>query len=197
MFTFKPGHINMIGPPGSGKSSLCIKLIENKNTVFEHPPEKIHIFYEKWQPLYENLSGVEFVQGMPDTLPDSDRQLLIFDDVADFCENSFELYRQICVHSRHTKSYTIGCKHNLFSKSKFSHDLNLATQYFVLFDTPNLSQISHLGRQFFPGKLRYFLDSYKKSCQRYFYLLVDLTPRQTDRLLSDVLASSPAIFVEM
>lgn len=199
MFKFKPGFIQFVGAVSSGKTQLCIKLVNNASKCFAVPPEKIYLYYERWQSAYAELPAhVLTSQGMPEFFPDGEKQLFILDDIGDFSDNNTQLLRLASVHARHTDTYVFCIKHNLFGNGRYSRDMAVSTLYYILFENPRYSnQLSVLGRQLMPSKVNYFLDAYRKSINLYGYLVVDLTPRSSDRLVSDILAPSPAIFVEL
>ena len=62
---------------------------------------------------------------------------------------------------------------NLFPKNKESSTISLNSQYMVVFKW--LSQMSHLARQMYPGRVKFVQEAFKDATSvPYGYLLVDL-----------------------
>ena len=186
-----------VGGPGTGKTQLCIEMLHNLDTMFSIRPETVYFYYERYQRAYDSLPAeVKLIEGIPDYYPDGERQLIVLDDLADLTEESNRLYRLAAVHARHSNTYVICIKHNLFTNSKYSRELALSATYYALFENVRYpGQIRSLARQLMPDRVGYFLDAYRKAIARYGYLFVDLRPRQTNRLLSDVTcAEGPALY---
>ena len=93
-----------------------------------------------------------------------------------------------------TKLFTRGSHHrnmsvmfivqNLFGKNKEHRTISLNSHYLVIFKNPrDASQIAHLARQMYPGKLKYVQESYKDATSRpHGYLLLDLRQDTPDHL---------------
>ena len=56
------------GPTGSGKTSLVKAIIQQK--VIQPTPKNVLWLYAADQPLYQNMKGVEFFQGIPEDIED-------------------------------------------------------------------------------------------------------------------------------
>ena len=70
-----------------------------------------------------------------------------------------------------------------FQKNKESRSISLNAQYMVLFKNPrDTSQISHLVKQMYPGKVKLVQESFENATKvSYGYLVIDLkqeTPEQ-------------------
>src|SRR5688500_5857013 len=87
-----PFNMLVAGPSQSGKSQFVKKLIENREIV-ENPPERILFYYAEWQPMYSTLSGkVEFIEGLPSSLPDGkQRTWIILDDLMSESESNKQI----------------------------------------------------------------------------------------------------------
>ncbi|GFV05841.1 uncharacterized protein TNCV_5035801 [Trichonephila clavipes] len=61
-------------------------------------------------------------------------------------------------------------------------DISLNAHYIILFrNNRDVSQAACFGRQAFPGRGKFFMDSYKKATEEPFsYLLVDVHPRSPE-----------------
>ena len=71
------------GPTGSGKSVFIDKLVRNASDMIAPPPEKIIWCYGVWQHMYNEMGGIDFVEGLPDIkeIDSSKRHLIIIDDL--------------------------------------------------------------------------------------------------------------------
>ena len=98
------------GPTGCGKSTFVKTLLDHKINMIDPVPERVVWYYGEWQPLYETITDVEFVEGLPDikALDGKKRTLIIIDDLM----------------SETNQSVT-----NLFTKG--SHHRNISVLYLV------------------------------------------------------------------
>ena len=71
------------GPTGSGKTSLVKSIIEQK--AIDPSPKNVLWLYAADQPLYKNMKGVTFYQGIPEDIETrfnpKTTNLLIIDDL--------------------------------------------------------------------------------------------------------------------
>ena len=51
---FSPTTAMITGPTGSGKTKFVFKLLENLNTMFDVPVDKVYYFYGVWQDSFDN-----------------------------------------------------------------------------------------------------------------------------------------------
>ena len=65
---------------------------------------------------------------------------------------------------------------NLFPKNKESRTISLNSRYMVVFKNPrDASQMSHLARQMYPGRVKFVQEAFKDATSvPYGYLFVDL-----------------------
>ena len=65
---------------------------------------------------------------------------------------------------------------NLFPQNKDSRTISLNSQYMVVLKNPrDASQMSHLARQMYPGRVKFVQEAFKDATTvPYGYLLVDL-----------------------
>lgn len=170
------------GPTGSGKTVFIEKVI--KFQLLSPLPRRIVYCYGAFQPLFNRMEGVEFVEGLPSDLHTFRDALVVFDD----------LMSEICSDVRISKMFTKGSHHrnlsvifivqNLFYQGKEMRTVHLNSQYLVLFKNPrDKSQIMHLARQMFPGKSKAFREIFEDATsQPYGYLFLDLRPETEERL---------------
>lgn len=144
-------------------------------------PERLIIFYNEWQPLYETLSeNIEFYRDINDafyeSLSASQRNLVILDDQMMKVGGSKILQKLFTEGSHHRNLTVVYIVQNLFSKEKSHRTVSLNTQYIVLFKNPrDKSQITTISRQMFPNRTRFLTESFEDATrQAYGYLVLDL-----------------------
>ena len=176
--------IMVCGATSSGKTIWTYKVLQNLN-VFKHPPEAILYCYGVWQPLFEDMEMIPNLimrQGVPDSLddwaPDVKHRLIIIDDLMDKVVNSLDmslLFTQGCHHKHISIIYIT---QNLYLQGKYSRTISLNTQYIVLFRSLwDVTQISVLGRQMFPGNAKLLTQAYNDVMKTpYNYLIIDSSP---------------------
>ena len=182
------------GPTNSGKTSWVYRLLRNLSGMYQsEPPERILYCYGVWQQLYEdmeqNISNISFHEGLPskeilDELSDENTKVLIILD---------DLFNKVVSSENVADVFTSGCHHkgfscvfitqNIFNQGKFARTLALNSSYLVVFkNIRDASQIGILGRQLYPSKGKYFVESYEDATSvPHGYLVIDLTCRGNDR----------------
>ena len=203
---FHPFSMVLAGPSGSGKTFWVKRLLENRSTWIQPPPERIIWLYSEWQPLYDDMKktipNIEFYKGLP---PDMDeegfldpdvRNLMVMDDLMLQSTKDTRVSDLFTKGSHHRNLSVICLLQNLFYHGKENRTMSLNSHYLVLFKNPrDQQQISVLGRQMYPGKSQHFLLQYKEATQRpYGYLLVDLktSTKEKDRLKPNAFEVSPS-----
>lgn len=127
--------------------------------MFRIPPSKIFYCYSIWQNLYSDMqneiSNIHFHKGLP------------------------SMETLMCVGSHHHQITVIHILQNVFHQGKSMRSASVNAHYFILMNNKrDKNQILTLGKQIFPGKTKYFLDSFEKSTSLDFgYLLVDICHR--------------------
>ncbi len=78
--------------------------------------------------------------------------------------------------SHHSNTSVIYLVQNLFPKHKESRTISLNAQYMLVFKNPrDASQITHLAKQMYPGRVKFVQEAFKNATTvPYGYLLVDL-----------------------
>jgi hypothetical protein len=134
--------------------------------------------------ISELHDAVEFIEGIPnvDELLDGRRTLLIIDDL--MSETDVRVTNLFTKGSHHKNVSVAYISQNLYNKGKENRTISLNTHYLVLFKNPrDAAQISHLGRQIFPDRAKYFREAFADATLRsYGYLLVDLRTTTPDEL---------------
>jgi len=142
-------------------------------------------YYGSHQPdLFRELGDkVEFIEGIPNTeLLDGRRTLLIIDDL--MSETDGRITKLFTKGSHHMNTSVVYISQNLYNKNKENRTISLNTHYLVLFKNPrDAGQISHLARQIFPDRVKYFREAYADATSHpYGYLLIDLKTTTPDDL---------------
>lgn len=166
------------GPTGCGKTQFVLKLIKNAATVMTPPPSRIVYCYGSWQGAFDNLWNVEFNEGLPDKSHLREGTLMIIDDL--MSEADQRVTDIFTKHSHHAGVSVLFLTQNFFNKNMRIITLNC--HYLILFKSPrDVSQIQHLARQMYPGKVRFLIDVFKNATFEPFgYLAVDLKPDTPD-----------------
>ena len=172
------------GPSGSGKTVFTVRLIDHANTMIEPAPERILWCYGIYQKFFNDLKHVEFHEGLPDiaTFDGRQRTLLILDDLMHETDDRVsQIFTRV---SHHKNMSVLYLTQNLFYGSKQNRTISLNSHYLVLFkNVRDVTQISHLAAQMYPGKSKFMIESYRDATSTPFsYLLVDLKPDTDDKV---------------
>ena len=148
------------------------------------PPELIVWYYGEWQPMYETISRVEFVEGLPNikTLDPRKKTLIILDDLMSETDKSVtDLFTK---GSHHRNISVLHLVQNLFDKNKHTRTISLNAHYLVIFKNPrDISQIIHLAKQMYPGNIHFLQEVFGDATSKSFgYLLIDLKQETPEHL---------------
>ena len=172
------------GPTGSGKTYFMMRFIDNVQEMIVPPPQKIIWYYGQWQDAYRNVKNVEFVEGLPPKNSEKYETptLWVIDD--QMAEIDSSVTKVFTKGSHHLNISVVFIVQNIFSNNKEHRTISLNTHYMILFKNPrDKTQISHLGKQMFPGKSNYMQESYLNAVSKpYGYLLIDLRQQTPDHL---------------
>ena len=185
------------GPTGSGKMVWVTRFLENINRIISETPEEIVWCYGEWQPIYNGFKNVTFIEGIPNVKEweDSKRRLLILDDLmSETDQRVTDLFTKGSHHRNVSVMYIV---QNLFGKNREHRTISLNCHYIVVFKNPrDGSQINHLAKQMYPGKMKYVQESFKDATLKpHGYLLVDLRQETPDhmRLRTSIFSSDRQI----
>ena len=173
------------GPTGSGKTEWVKQFLKHLPEMISPVPKEVVWCYGIWQEGYHHFENkVTLHEGLPNTdhWTDKKPRLVIIDDL--MSETDQSVTRLFCRGSHHLNISVMFIVQNLFSKNKEHRTISLNSHYLVLFKNPrDASQINHIGKQMYPGKLQYVQESYKDATSKPFgYLLVDLRQDTPDHL---------------
>ena len=172
------------GPTSCGKSTLVKHIIEHKDVMIDPVPDHIIWHYGEWQPMYDTMSGVEFVEGLPDIkkLDPKQRTLLIIDDLMGETDQS--VMNLFTKGSHHRNLSVLHLVQNLFNKNKHTRTISLNAHYLVLFKNPrDASQVTQLAKQMYPGHVKFLQEAFADATsEAYGYLLIDLKQQTPEHL---------------
>lgn len=199
------------GQTGSGKTRFVYRLLTHLDEMYvKEPPKRILYCYGIHQPLLDemeqHISNLKLHHGIPsnETIQDltSDRQhtLIVLDDLMHRVVQDVDmelLFTQGC-HHRHLS--VIFITQNIFPRGSKSRTIALNTYYLVLMkNMRNVSQISMLGRQLYPGRSK-LIDAYTDATKQAFgYLVVDTSPQGNDkyRLRTNIFPEEPTVYTSL
>ena len=189
------------GPTKSGKTVFTTTLINNALNMIQPPPQEIFWCYGEWQPAYHQLMerGVKLIDGVPDMsqLKKSPEipKLIIFDDLMQDIKSDQHLVKLFTRGSHHWNLSVVHIVQNIFYKGLRTSRVNV--QYLVLMKNPaDQLQASTLAKQLYPGKTKYFMESYNDAVSKSFgYLFIDLSQNTPEnmRLRTNIFPSEQCI----
>ena len=154
------------------------RLLRQAAAMIDPPPERITWCYGEWQEAYAtmNLVDVRFEEGLPSAsmFNSSTRNLIVIDDLmAETDERVTTLFTKKKSSQEHIRAVS---RTEPVPKNKESRTISLNSQYMVVFKNPrDASQMSHLARQMYPGRVKFVQEAFKDATSvPYGYLLVDL-----------------------
>ena len=116
------------------------KVLENINTMFVVPVEKVYYFYGAWHDSFDNkvIKNLEFIQGLPDEarikqIADFKHNLIIIDDLQMTALNRPYIANLFSRDSHHRNLSVFFILQNLYHSGKYSRDITLNAHYFILF----------------------------------------------------------------
>ena len=202
-FVFKlPFTTYMVGPTGCGKTQLLSQILLNKDGLFNKKVDKIVFCFNVWQSSYEVFKlleiDVEFFEGLYD-LKNFDKtkvNLLIIDDLMEFCKDNKEIQNLFSVDSHHKNISVFLISQNIFIKGKCARDINLNSSNLIIFNNPrDRIQIGIVGRQMLGnGKSKAFMEIFNDATDKeggHGYLFLDFKQetRQRMRIQTNIIPS--------
>ena len=183
---FEPPFTAIIsGASGTGKTEWIKKLLKYKEQLIDEEPNHVLYCYGEINPEIMKLKhqGIELFNGIPtkaDILQRPSGMLLILDDLINDVDPKFLeiLYTR---GSHHWNVSVITVTQNLFDKNIKVTRIN--SHCIILIKNPQgLLQIKTLGSHLFPGKTKYFLESYENAVdsENYGYLVINMKPNLND-----------------
>ncbi|XP_035216111.1 uncharacterized protein LOC118189592 [Stegodyphus dumicola] len=174
------------GPTGCGKTYFVRELLKYKEEMFSTIPDKVVWCYGIYQPLYNDIPNVTFVEGLPIKYQEylGSNTLFIIDDLMSECGNDKRLTNLFTKGSHHLNLSVIFITQNFFHKGKEMREVTLNAHYLILCkNRRDVSQIVHLGKQLFPRHLKFFQEVYEDATKKPFsYLFIDLRSETPEEL---------------
>ena len=194
MFPFQPcSNIAITGCTGSGKTTFVFKLLKVKTVMFgTDEPARILYCYGTHQPMFdemkEQIQGIQFHEGLPskddiEELADGRHCMVLLDDLMYEVVSNKEMESLFVMGSHHRRLTVVYISQNVFQQGRCARTLALNSHYLLLFRNMRCgSQISHLGRDLYPGQRDILIQAYRDAvCDRpYGYLCIDMSPHLTD-----------------
>jgi hypothetical protein len=192
MIRFKHPFTSIVsGPTGSGKSSFCIRSLQNLTSLCtEHFSGGIIWCYSERaavpsKQLAVLRKNIRFCRGVPKNFDNAwgEPWLVILDDLLNDVYSK-EVSMLFTRGSHHRNISVILITQNLFHQSRHSRNISLNAKYLVLLkNIRDKFQFIHLARQVFPedseGLYRAYLDATKKP---HGYFVLDLSQDTDNRL---------------
>ena len=183
-----PANFYISGQSRSGKSYLARKLLRHLNELFYPVPTKVIYCYGEYQKEFDELHGVDFIEGFPADLTQltqgHEQTLLILDDLMGECSGDQRVSDLFTRGSHHKGVSVLYLTQNLFPPGKLSRTISLNSHYFIVFKNPRDSlRIATLAKQMFPRRSQYLMDSFHDATKKpYSYLLIDCHPQTPEKL---------------
>lgn len=172
-----------------GKSTFVFELLKHADGAFTTPMKAIYYCYGVDQPLFAKMKSsiphITFFEGLPTRseleewhMNEPGAKILVIDDMMSESAKSKNVVDIFCKYAHHLKFFCFLICQNAFCPGREFRTLSINTSYIFLFrSNRDQLQIQTLGRQIFPGQVKYFMDAYKKAtAEKYGYILVDLSP---------------------
>lgn len=186
------------GSSQSGKTTLVKNLLRLRHQIFSVNPEKIFLFYNNDQPIYDemlreglidekldvktNFPTMDYLTTLVAPYKKSGGTFIIFDDVMTDINEDFT--KIICNFSHHEATSIFLLTQNLFYQNKVFRTLSLNMHYmFLMTNERDKQQISNLGRQVCPSNPTFLVDVYSNAATKaYEYLLLDFKVDQNKKV---------------
>ena len=205
-----PCTVYVSGPSQSGKSVFISNCLKHQDSVFDTPFDRVIWAHGHSQPLHNDLlethPHLQMVEGLPEDMGDPgyfnphQNNCIIIDDLLQEATKDPRVSNLFTVSSHHANLTVIFLTQNLFHKSPHNRTMSINCHYLICFGNPrDRSQISHLGKQMFPGKAHFVLSAFQQATSEpYGYLIFDCKPTCLEqyRVRSGILPNeSPHSFI--
>ena len=185
MLKFKhPFTCIISGPSQCGKSTFCVKLINNLKRLCTEPNFSSILWCFSESSAVPQLPNVHFQKGVPQVENATGKPVLIILD--DLLQEAYS--KDVCdlftKGSHHRNISVILITQNLFHQSRFSRDISLNAKYIVIFKSVrDKNQFMYLARQVYPENSHSLYEQYLDATKRpHGYLLLDLSQDTNDLL---------------
>ena len=161
--------------------------------MYKEPPVHVLYCYGIHQPLFDEMErtlphftarqGLPTVEELEDYTQDRKHKLIVIDDLMHEVVQNKDMELLFTQGTHHRCVSVILITQNLYPQGKHARTIALNTWYLVLMkNLRDVSQVSVLGRQLYPGKGKGFMDAYQDALQaKHGYLVVDMSPHAEDK----------------
>lgn len=181
------------GPTGSGKSSFCIRFLQNLDTLCTEPDFPggiVWCYSERSAVPGKELAGlrnkkVQVHEGVPENFENAAAEpcLFVLDDLLNqvYSQAVCDLFTK---GSHHRNLSVILITQNFFHQAPHCRDISLNAKYLVaLKNVRDRKQFSYLALQVLPEASAGLCGAYKDATQKsYGYLILDFDQETDDRL---------------
>jgi hypothetical protein len=186
----QPFSCIIAGPSGSDKSSFCIKLLQNLESLCTESRFDGGILWcygeKNAVPSLKFVSGkrIEFHEGVPENFENSERKpaLIILDDLLNetYSEEVCQLFAK-GLHHRNISVLLI--TQNMFQQGRYCRTISLNAKYIVIIkNVRDKHQFWHVARQVHPENSVSLYNAYLDATRTpHSYLLLDLAQDTDDR----------------
>ena len=139
---------------------------------------------ERSVPHFYSKQGLPTVKELDEFTRDKRHKLIIIDDLMHEVMQNKDMELLFTQGTHHKCVSVILITQNLYPGEKHARTIALNTWYMVLMkNLRDVSQVSILGRQLYPGKSKGFLQAYEDALnsEKYGYFVVDMSPHAEDR----------------
>lgn len=188
-----PATFVVSGSTASGKTSLTLRLMKERETVFTPPIERAIFVCDCFQDQFKPYEGsIEFVKSLDDVELDGRSTILALDDMMSSKDSRIT---DFFTKGRHRNVTTLYLTQNLFAPNPHTRCLNTNAHHFLFLKSPRgCLQLGTLARQIFAGEkakaLQRIYEDHVTS-RNYGYLWLNLAPDcpESLRVRSEFLAS--------
>ena len=124
-----PSNFYISGQSQCGKSYLVRRLLYYLNELFHPVPSKVIYCYGEYQKEFDELHGVEFIEGFPEDLnaltQGHEQTLLVLDDLMSECSKDQRVSDLFTRGSHHKGISVLYLTQNLFPPGKLSRTISL------------------------------------------------------------------------
>ena len=186
-----PFRMLMAGCSGSGKSTLTTQLVARADRVMARCPVRIIVFYSHMQEAYREMAQlapcpVELLDGtehFTDAFTTEPGTLVIVDDMQ--ATHARLVSAWFTRKSHHCDTSIIHLVQNVFDKDPSHRTISLNATYIVLFKNPrDMSQVSHLDHQAYPGGGGILTAAYRDATatRPHSYVVMDFNQSTPEKL---------------